>query len=168
MSKWTAARRNWTPTATADTTNLVDGSYQALQGANTTQIILVLECYMGGLATVQSPMDMTVAFDSTVATGTLGGSITNTAFGANITSLGGSGPTGFSNATVTKPQRSSSQILLTPAFNAFGGVVRWGALEPDERIRMVGNAAGAGEISLSAGTGSTAGPLSSHIVYEPT
>jgi hypothetical protein len=69
---------------------------------------------------------------------------------------------------VVKPQRSSSLILLTPAFNAFGGVVRWGALEPDERIRMVGNAANGGEISLSMSSTGTAGPLSSHFIVEPT
>jgi hypothetical protein len=165
--KQTTARRNWTPTATADSTNLVDGSYHAIQGANSTQVLLVVECYMGGLASaVQSPMDMNIAFDSTVATGTLGGSTTMTVYGANITALAsGSGPIGFSNATVVKPQRNTTP-LLTPAFNAFGGIVRWAAIEPDERIRMVGNAAGAGEISLSAGTGSTVGPMSDHIIVE--
>jgi hypothetical protein len=57
--------------------------------------------------------------------------------------------------------------LLNLSFNAFGGIVRWAA--PDEHgvLRMLGNTASLGELSLSAYTGGTPGLMGAHIIYEP-
>lgn len=165
MTTWTFARTNWTPVGVADANAFTDGGYMALQGGGSTQIMMVSEVYMGGLATVQSPMNMIFSRDSTVGV-TLSGTLTNAPDNPNAIGLS-SGPTAFSTST-TKPQRSATLHLLAVAFNAFGGISRWTALEPDARKAIIGNTASAGEASLSCdSSGSTVGAMSSHIIYEP-
>jgi hypothetical protein len=165
MAKWSANKANWTPTSVADTTNFSDSGYMALQGGSSTQLLYVSEIYMGGLATVQSPMSMIVAHDSTVGATALTG-VLNAAVDPATAALAAP-PAAFS-ASTTKPQRSATLQIKQLAFNAFGGVVRWAALEASDRIGILGNTASLGELSLSmlAGVG-TAGALSSHFTYEP-
>ena len=154
-----------TPTATADTTNLVDSTYLGLiQGGNTTQRVNVAEIYMGGEAgSTSSPTIMVFARDSTVATGAV--------TGGRVALLDGSGtapattPLVGNAAATTKPQRSATLHLLHLSFNAYGGIVRWVA-RPGEEPSIVGNTASLGEASLSAFTGGTTGAISSHILYE--
>ena len=162
MARWSITQNNWTPIAVADTTAFTNVGYFALQGGTTTQRISIWELYMGGLAATGAPAQMILARDSTTgATSLSGGTIAALdPASANLTSM----PVQFSTST-TKPQRSSTLYLLTPAFNAFGGIVRWNA-SPGEEIGLVSTAATAGEISLSSASTGTPGLMSSHIIFE--
>lgn len=168
MAKRIVAVTTQTPTATADTANLVDATYPFLiQGGTATQRSNILEVYLGGQAGASTPTFMLLARDSTVATGTNtnGAGQTDAALDASTAALTAPPVVGNSNAT-TKPQRSSTLHLLNLSFNAFGGIVRWVAA-PGEEISVIGNTASLGECSLSAFTGGTAGLLGAHMIYEP-
>jgi len=167
MAKRIVSITTITPTATADTTNLVDATYPFLaQGGSTTQRTNIIEIFMGGQAGASSPMIMILGRDSTVASGTNsdGTGQTDAALDAATAALAAPVVTGNSNAT-TKPQRSSTLHLLNLTFNGFGGIVRWVAA-PGEEISIVGNTASLGEVSLSAFTGGTVGALGAHMIYE--
>jgi len=163
MARWVATQNNWTPTAVGDTTVFTNTGYFALQGGSTTQRTNILELYMGGLAGASAPAQMILARDSTTGATTLSGG-TIAALDpatANLASM----PVQFSTST-TKPQRSSTLYLLTPAFNAFGGIVRWVAA-PGEEIGMLGSTASFGETSLSHASTGTPGLMSCHLIFEP-
>lgn len=162
MARWSVLKNNWTPTAVADATNFTDSGYLALQGGSTTQVSKVTEIYMGGLAGASAPAQMLVGRDSTVG-GTLSGALTSALDPA--TAALAAPPVGFAIAT-TKPQRSSTLQLLAPAFNAFGGIVRWTAAQGNE-IGMLGNAASFGELSISHASAGTPGLMAAHIIFEP-
>lgn len=154
-----------TPTATADTTNLVDSTHLGvIQGGTSTQRIAIAEVFLGGeAASTSSPSIIVLARDSTVATGAVAG--------GRVALLDGSGtapattPLAGNTVATTKPQRSATLHLLHLSFNAYGGIVRWVA-RPGEEPSVVGNTASLGEVSLSAFTGGTTGAMSSHILYE--
>ena len=155
-----------TPTATADTTNLADTTYLAIQGGSSTQKIRVEEVYLGGQAGASSPSFMLLSRDSTV-----GATLSNTASATDAsldpaTAALAAAPGAFNTAT-TKPQRSSTLHLLNLTFNAFGGLVRWNASPNERELGLVGNTASLGEISLSAFTGGTVGAMGAHLIYEP-
>ena len=161
MARYSAAFSNWTPTATADTTSLVDGSHHTIQGVASTSVEL-REVYMGGLAAASAPTNMVLGRTSTV-----GATLTAGRMAAmdGHTNAPASLPTSYQTAT-TDPQRSATLgMLLVLAFNAFGGIVRW-VNGPDEIIRTFGAAASLGELSLNCFTGGTPGALSSNIVIE--
>lgn len=156
-----------TPTATADTTNLVDATYPfLLRGGSATQRNLVYEIYFGGLATVTSPTIMLAAMDSTVGTGsnTNGTGQTDSPLDASTAALAAPALTGNSNAT-NKPQRSSTLHLHNLAFNAWGGVLLRN-FPPGQEIVLIGASASTGELSVSCFTGGTPGLMGAHIVYE--
>jgi hypothetical protein len=167
MAKRIVSVTTMTPTATADTANLVDATYPFLfQGGSSTQRTNILEVQLGGQAGASSPTFMLLSRDSTVASGTnsMGTGQTDAALDGATAALAAPVVTGNSNAT-TKPQRSSTLHLLNLSFNAFGGIVRWVAA-PGEEISIVGNTASLGEISLSAFTGGTPGLMGAHAIYE--
>lgn len=166
MAKRSVSITTITPTATADTTNLVDATYPFLcQGGSSTQRINYIEVYMGGQAGSSTPTLMVLARDSTVcATNSLGTGQKDAALDASTAALSAAPLTG--NTNTTKPQRSSTLGLLNLSFNCFGGIVRWVAA-PGEEPNTIGNTASLGEVSLSAFTGGTAGALGAHMVYEP-
>lgn len=163
MAKWSANVPTWTPVAVADATNYSDAGYQALQGGSSSQRLMVQEVYMGGQAGASSPSIMLLARDSTVGATSLTGA--RLAALDPATAALAAPPVTF-NASTTKPQRSATLSLLTLAFNAFGGIVRWVAA-PGEEIGVLGNTASLGEVSLSAFTGGTPGLMGSHIIFEP-
>lgn len=163
MAKFSAAQANWTPVAVADATNFTNAGYHALQGGSTTQRINVVEVYMGGLASSSAPAQMVFSRDSTVGV-TLSGT-TNAALDPATAALAAP-PVSFSTST-TKPQRSATLQILQLGFNAFGGVVRWAAIDPSENIVLLGNTASFGELSLSSQSSGTPGLMSDHFVYEP-
>lgn len=163
MAKWTGIVENWTPVAVADATNFTSGGFHALQGGSSTQSISITELYMGGLAAASAPAQMLLARDSTVGATLSGGSM---AADDPATAALAAPPVNFGTST-TKPQRSSTLKLLAPAFNAFGGVVRWWVPDVSQGKRMLGNTASLGEISLSHAAGGTPGLMSSHMIFEP-
>ena len=166
MAKRIVSITTMTPTATADTTNLVDATYPFLvQGGSSTQRVNILEVYLGGQAGSSAPTFMLLARDSTVAaTNSNGTGQTDASLDASTAAL--AAPALVGNTNTTKPQRSSTLHLLNLSFNAFGGIVRWVAA-PGEEINVIGNTASLGEVSLSAFTGGTPGLLGAHLIYEP-
>ncbi len=166
MAKRAVSHRSITPTATADTTNLVDSTYPfAIQGGSSTQKTNISEVFMGGQATTSAPTIMVLARDSTVGVTLTADTTLNDAPLSAPTAALAAAVTSFNKAT-TKPQRSSTLSLLNLSFNAFGGIVRWVAPDVSSFISMVGNTASLGEISLSAFTGGTTGLLGAHMIFE--
>lgn len=167
MAKRSVSHKTITPTATADATNLVDSTYPfAIQGGSSTQRTNVSEIYLGGQAGASSPTIMVLGRDSTVGvTLTSDTNLLDAAIDPATAALAAAAVT-FNKAT-TKPQRSTTLGgLLNLSFNAFGGIVRWVAPDPNSYIVMLGNTASFGELSLSAFTGGTAGLLGAHMIYE--
>lgn len=158
----------WSPTATADTTNLANGTYMALASAAATSGLRVGEIFIGGQASASSINIMQFARDVVV--------------GATLQALvapNSDGPlNGFANglttaisafvSATTNPQRSSaiSAARLHLSLNTFGGIIRWAA-RPDEEWHIVGVAVNVSESSLSAFTGGSVGNIAAHILYEP-
>ena len=143
MAKWSFKSATWTPVAVADTANFTDNGYMGLMGGSTTQVLKVLEIYMGGQATSSSPSLMIFSRDSTVqATPTaLTTGQSNAALDPATAALAAA-QVAFT-ASTTKPQRSATLGLLNLSYNAFGGIVRWVAA-PGEEIGVLGNAASFG------------------------
>lgn len=166
MAKRSFNVATWTPVAVADTVAMTNSGFQALQGGSSTQLLNVIEVYMGGQAGASSPTFMVLARDSTVgATPTaLTTGQKDAALSASSAAL--AAPPVAMVAAGTPPQRSATLGLLNLSFNAFGGIVRWVAA-PGEEISVLGNTASLGEVSLSAYTGGTPGLMGSHIIYEP-
>ena len=161
MARYSAAIPTWTPTATADTTNLVDNSHQTIQGVASTRFEL-REIYLGGQATSSAPTFMVAGRTSTVGATLTGGRMASMEAHSNAPAAL---PTSYAVAT-TKLQRSATLgMLLNLSFNAFGGIVRW-VNGPDEIISCFGASATLGELSLNAFTGGTAGLLGSNIVID--
>ncbi len=164
MSKWTCLKTNWTPVLVADATNFTDEGYMALKGGTSTAVVYISKIYIGGLSTTQSPMPLVVAIDHVIGTSSISGVLNNPVDrSAGVLTAG---PSAFSTST-TKPQRSSTVQLWAPAMNAFGGIAVLSAIDPSHRISLLGNAADAGEISLSCANSGTPGAVSSHFEYEP-
>ena len=165
MAKRIVSITTQTPTATADTANLVDATYPFLiQGGSSTQRTNILEIFEGGQAGASSPTFMILSRDSTVAvTNSNGTGQTDASLDAATAALAAAVITG--NTNTTKPQRSSTLHLLNLSYNAFGGIVRWVAA-PGEEISIVGNTASLGEASFSAFTGGTPGLQGTHMIYE--
>ena len=167
MAKMSVNHATVTPTATADTADLVDSTYPfALQGASTTQRTSIIEVQLGGQAGASSPTFMLLARDSQLATGSLTADATMNSAPLDPATAALAAPcVAFNKAATLKPRRDVAKHLLNLSFNAFGGIVRWVAA-PGEEIYMVGNTASFGETSLSAFTGGTAGLLGAHMIYE--
>jgi hypothetical protein len=165
MAKRIQSQTTVTPTATADTTNLVDSTYICiLLGGSVTQRTNILEVYLGGQAGASSPSIMLLSRDTTIgATVTQQTGGTDQPLDAATAAL--AAPVIVGAVATTKPQRSATAHLLNLSFNAFGGIVRWVAA-PGEEISIVGNTQPLGEVSLSAFTGGTTGLMGGHVVYE--
>ncbi len=166
MGKRVFHASSYTPTATADTTNLANATYQGL-GANSALIGLsVLEIYVGGQASASAVNTQVFARDSTI-----GGSLTTLAAPNSDGPMTGGGAAAIALSFIsagTNPQRSaaitSAKLALT--LNAFGGIVRWVAA-PGEEWGIFGVTVNISESTLSCGAVGTAGLVGSHIVYEP-
>lgn len=162
MARFSTTLPTWTPTATADTTNLVDSTHHTIQGGSATQRLELRDVILGGQAGASAPTFIVVGRTSTV-----GATLTAARQAAvdPATAALAAPPVSYAIAT-TKPQRSATLgMLLNLSFNAFGGFVRW-ANGPDEIIASLGNAASFGELSLNAFTGGTPGLMGSTIVFE--
>src|SRR5215469_9372390 len=134
----------FTPTGTADTTNLVDSTYlNILQGGSGTQLNVIWEIYISGqAASSSSPTPMVLARDSQVGSGSngRGNGQEDAAIDPATAALAAPAVTGNTNAT-NKPQRSSTLYLGSCALNAFGGnfFERWNRRE--EAYYVLGNTA---------------------------
>ena len=166
MAKRSLQIKTFTPTATADTTDLVDDTYfGVIQGGSSTQRVIISEIYLGGQATASAPTIMVLARDSTIAvTVSLGTNQTDAPLDSATAALAAATIVG--NTATTKPQRAATLSLLNVSFNAFGGIVRWVAADEKSSIMQAGNAVNLGETSLSAFTGGTPGLMGGHVIYE--
>ena len=159
----------FTPTATADTTNLANNTHLSIGASGATAGLNVLEIYEGGQASTSAVNIMMFARDSTLAG-------TPTAIAAPVsdgpldtrTAALAAVPITYNFVTTTPNQRSAATTAarLPLAFNAFGGVVLWRAA-PGEEWGITGITVNVSESSLSAFTGGSVGLMSAHIVYEP-
>ncbi len=166
MGKRVFQAATYTPTATADATNLANTTYQAL-GANSALIGLnVIEIYIGGQASASSINLQQFSRDQII-----GGGLTALASPNSDGPMSGGGAAAIALSFIagsTLPERSSSITAskLNLSLNAFGGIVRWVAA-PGEEWTIFGVSVNISESSLSCFTGGSAGLIGSHIVYEP-
>lgn len=168
MARRIVAVTTITPTATADTTNLVDATYpNILQGGSSTQLNRVWEISINGqAASSSSPTFMLLSRDTTVAvTNSNGTGQTDAPLDTATAALAAAALTG--NTNTTKPQRSATAHLMNCSLNAFGGVFFWRGNRAEECPSVVGNTQPLGEVSLSGFTGSTAAAYGAHLLYEP-
>jgi hypothetical protein len=165
MAKWSFTKQNLTPVAVLDAADFTNSGYMGLMGGSTTQRIDIFEVYMGGLATASAPTPMVLGRDSTVqATPTaLTTAESNGAMDPATAAL--AAPQVAFVASTTKPQRSASLAKIAMGFNAFGGTARWVA-GPGGELKILGNTASLGEVSLSCYTGGTPGLMNASIMYE--
>lgn len=157
---WQANFSNWTPVAVADATNFTNAGYCALQGGSGTQSTELIAYHLNGLGSASAQNVMVLARDSTVGVTALTG---GTQSAKNPASAALAAPPVQFNSSTTKPQRSATLYLATPAFNPLGGVVI--VRTPiGEGIMLLGNTASFGEISLSSVSG--VGALSSMFEFQ--
>jgi hypothetical protein len=168
MAKRSFSAATWTPTATADTTNLANSTFMAIGASGATAGLNVLEIYIGGQASASSINIMQFARDSTLAA-------TPTALAApnsdgpldTRTAALAAVPITCVQAT-TVPQRSAATTAarLSLSLNTFGGIIRWVAA-PGEEWGITGVTVNISESSLSAFTGGSVGAIGAHVIYEP-
>jgi hypothetical protein len=170
MSARLFSEANWVPTATADTANLGNATYMAIQGAAGTQRTNVLEVFIQGESTASAVSYLQLAHDSQIAVGMTALAAPNSdgpqdpstgALGAPVVSFVAQG--------TTFPQRAATATLsrLRLSLNCFGGIIKWNPWQPNMAFSILGNTASNGEASLSAFTGSSgSAQVSSHIIYE--
>lgn len=168
MAKRSFSEATWTPTATADTTNLANATYMAIGASGATAGLNVIEIYQGGQATSSAVNIMQFAREVV-----LGGTP------AALAAPNSDGPLDTRTAALaavpityvaasTPPQRTSATTAarLSLTFNAFGGIVRWVAA-PGEEWGITGVTVNVSESCLSAFTGGNVGLMGAHIIYEP-
>lgn len=169
MAKRVFQQATFTPNATADNTAMANATYMALEAGSTTQILEVLEIYVGGQApSTSSPCILqfarSLAFGVTptaLAAPNGDGQVDGVSAAPATTPLAyvaaGTGPTRTNTATTAR---------LNLSMNAFGGAVKYQA-NRGEGYRIVGTAVSASGSTLSAFTGGTPGLIGAHIAYEP-
>lgn len=167
MPRYSTTVPTWTTAATADTTNLTDGSHQTIQNGGATQRFEVREVYVSGQAAASAPQLLFGGRTSQVGTGSLTGGTRNALIDATATAPATTA-TMYTAAATNKPQRATlGGMLVNLGHNAFGGIVRW-QNGPDENVSCYGNTQPLGEFSVSAFTGTTAGAIGTTIIYEAT
>lgn len=168
MAKRLFHATNYTPTATADTTALANGTYQAIKGGSSTQRINITEIFISGLASASAPTLMQMARVTTVETTPTALASPNSDGPKDPSTAALAAPAVTFVAAAAGPQRSAatSDAKMDLSLNAFGGIICW---KGDDRVcwSQIGNTQPLGESVLSAFTGFAAGAVSSHLEYEP-
>lgn len=168
MAKRIFSNVTWTPTATADTTNLANSTFMSIGASGATAGLNVIEIYLGGQAAASSLNFMQFARDSTlVATPTaLAAPVSDGPMDTRTAALAAVPITAVQAGTAPQRSAATTAARLNLSLNTFGGIVRWVAA-PGEEWGITGITVNISESSLSAFTGGSAGALGSHIVYEP-
>lgn len=165
MARYSAAWSNVVAAALADTVTATNATFPGqLRGPSATGLAKINEVYIGGMeGSASNATDMILARTSTVSVGAL--SVGTNAL-TDVQSTAPASPFVWGNTAATSNgQRSATLYLLGLALNAYGGISRWQA-RVGEEITLFGNAVNAGEVILSAKTGT--GRTSGHILYEMT
>jgi hypothetical protein len=168
MAKRSFQAANWTPTAQADASALTSGTYMALKGGSSTQLIDVLEIMVSGLAGSTAPGIMQLARVSTLETTPTALAAPNSDGPQHPSTAALAAPPVSFTAAATGPQRSANTIdaRLNLGLNTYGGISKWNSAFTAPWT-ILGNTADLGESVLSCFTGSTPGAVSAHIIYEP-
>ncbi len=168
MAKRIFQNPSWTPTATADTSTMADGTYMCVGASGATAGLNVIEIYEGGQATSSAVNIMMFARESTLAStpAALAAPVSDGPMDTRTAAL--ASPPVTCIAATTGPQRSAltTAARLNLSLNAFGGIVRWVAA-PGEEWGITGQTASVSESCLSAYTGGSVGLMGAHIIYEP-
>lgn len=172
MSRRLFSVPSFTPTATADTTNLANGTYMALGAGSTTVGMMVTELFVQGLGTSSTNVNNNIwARDSTLgATPTALAAPASDGFEAGpLASALTTAPIAFT-AAGTAPQRSAvtTAARLMLSINALGGIARWKPADLSEAWWIMGQTVSVSESSLSATTaaGTTSAAQAATIMYE--
>jgi hypothetical protein len=156
-----------TQTAFADTTALTNAAYiGSFKGGSGTQRTLIDEIIVNGQAAAAAVVITQLARESTVGVGAQSGG-DDAALDPATAAL--AAPVGVGNSFATSaPQRDVAAKLHHLTINAFGGISKWKSLAADRSDSpvLLGNTASFGGMSLSAFTGSAAGAVDCHVIYE--
>lgn len=168
MAKRSFSAATWTPTATADTTNLANSTFMSIGASGATAGLNVLEIMVGGQASASSVNLMQFARDSTVvaAPTALAAPNSDGPMDSRTAALAAVPITAVQAGTAPQRSAATTSARLNFSFNAFGGVIRWVAA-PGEEWGITGVTVNISESSLSTFTGGSAGLIGSHIIYEP-
>lgn len=162
MARYSATWSAITSAALADTTAATNAAYPgSLRGGGASVLGKINEVYLGGEDSASNPTAFILARTSTVSTGAL--SVGNNALVDVQSTAPGTIFSWGSTAATAGGQRAATLYLLNQSFNTFGGISRV-QLRYGEEITVFGSAANAGEVLLSAKTGT--GKTSGHMLYE--
>jgi hypothetical protein len=156
------------PDPFADAATFTSAKYMDIQGGAATQMVNILEVYLGGLAAASAPTLTMLARRIVVSTTptALAGPNSDEQSHPSTTDLGASAAKPHVAAS-TNPQCHADAKLISLAFNSFGGLVRktW---NPGEGPSLLGVTQPMGQLGISAFTGtSPSAVISGHIEYEP-
>lgn len=168
MAKRSFQVATFTPTATADNSALANATYMAIGAGSATQMLNVLEIYIGGQAAsaginiMQFARDLVLAATPTALAAPNGDGPLNGATAA----LAAPPITNVAAATGPSRTNTATTARLNLTHNPFGGIVRWVAA-PGEEWTIIGQTVSISESSLSCFTGGSVGAVGAHIIYEP-
>lgn len=172
MSKRSFSTAGNTWTAVADTVAATANQYMDIVGGAATQLVNIMEVYIGGQATASTVSNFLLARESSVGTGGLSAVATPFADGplGNLTTaLATTVPVAHSYVTL-QPQRAATVTLgrLNLSLNTFGGIVKWTAA-PGEEWQILGSIATGVSTMLSCSSANSGanGVAGAHIIYEP-
>lgn len=169
MAKRIFQAATFTPTAQADGGALTNATYMDLGAGSTTQVLEVLEIYVGGQApSTSSPCILQFARDLVLpATPTALAAPNGDGQMDGLSAAPATTPVACV-AAATGPSRTNTATTarLNLSMNAFGGAVKYQA-NRGEGWRIVGTAVSVSGSSLSAFTGGSVGLIGAHIIYEP-
>jgi hypothetical protein len=167
MARRSFSAATYTPTATADTTTIANGTHQTIGASGATTRVNIREIWIGGQATA-SAVNITQFARNHVLGATLTALAAPNSDGPLHTETGAlSAPMLTYVAATTPPQRSilTTSARLSLSHNANGGIVVWHA-GPGEEWGISGITVDVSESSLSCYTGGNVGLIGSHIIYE--
>jgi len=158
----------------ADGAALTANQYMHITGGAASQLVNVMEVYIGGQATSSTVSPFLLARESSLGTG--GASAVASPFAdgglaSNITALVSGSTVIVAHSFVTlQPQRASTVTLgrLNLTLNCFGGIVKWTAA-PGEEWQILGTVTTSVDsvLSVSNANSGAAGSAGAHIIYEP-
>ena len=154
MARYVAAVAGWTPTATADGSQLTASGYHALRSAAATGIVAIEEIGVQGLVTATALNINALRRHTTNAT-TPTNRVPALVNPLGVVSVFQGFITASTNPTVAAV--ATIQHVLELGINAYGGIFRWVAPGPESAIQIVATAANNAEISICpVGTGASA------------
>jgi hypothetical protein len=157
---------NYVCNAQGDSAALTNAQYQAIIGA-ALMAINIEEVYIAGMATASSLALVQLCRASTIASTPTTLASPNSDGWMNAQTFDHTSMPASYVAAATGPQKSAtvSSAKLELGLNAFGGIVRWVAF-PGGAWGQIGNTGILSTSILAGFSGSGAGPLNSHMIYE--